>query len=62
VSGQFTWNYYKPGAVNGQVSVAGPAGENGQLTVTFDSREPDAQATITGSIGGREIAATMYAP
>jgi len=28
--------------------VAGPSGENGELTITFDSREPDAQATITG--------------
>jgi hypothetical protein len=62
VSGQFTWNYYKPGAVSGQLLVTGPSGENGQLTVTFNSREPDAHAAITGSIGGRNIVATMYAP
>jgi pimeloyl-ACP methyl ester carboxylesterase len=62
VSGRFTWNYYKPGAVKGQLSVVGPSGENGQLTIAFNSREPDAQATITGQIGGRKIAAIMYAP
>ncbi len=62
VSGQFTWDYYKPGAVNGKVSVTGPSGEDGQLTVTFASREPGARAKITGSIGGRKIVATMYAP
>jgi len=62
VSGRFTWNHYKPGAVNGQLSVTGPSGENGKVTVTFNSREPDAQATITGSIGGRAVVATMYAP
>ncbi len=62
VSGQFTWNYYKPGAVNGQLCVTGSSGEDGQLTISFDSREPDAQATISGQINGRKIAATMYAP
>jgi len=62
VSGQFTWNYYKPGAVNGQISVTGPGGENGELTIQFDSREPDAQANISGQLGGRKILATMYAP
>jgi hypothetical protein len=62
VSGRFTWHYYKPGAVNGEIAVTGPSGENGELAIAFDSREPNAQATITGRIGGREIAATMYAP
>lgn len=62
VSGRFTWNYYKPGAVNGQLTVTGPGGASGALTITFNSREPDAQAMITGQLGGRTIAATMYAP
>ncbi len=62
VSGRFTWSYYKPGGVNGTISVIGPNGENGELTIAFNSREPDAQATITGTIGGRKIAAQMYAP
>ena len=62
VSGQFTWIYYKPGRVNGTLSVRGPAGETGELAITFNSREPEARATITGTIAGRKIAATMYAP
>jgi len=33
-----------------QLSVTGPSGENGKVTVTFNSREPDAQATITGRL------------
>jgi pimeloyl-ACP methyl ester carboxylesterase len=62
VSGQFTWSYYKPGAVRGKIVVTGPEGESGELTVHFDSREPDAQASLAGQIGGRKILATMYAP
>ncbi len=61
-SGQFVWNYYKPGLVSGTITVIGPNGESGELTITFKSRERNAQATITGTIGGRKIAATMYAP
>lgn len=61
-SGQFTWDYYKPGAVNGHLTVTGPSGESGDLTITFNSRDRDAQATLTGTIGGRKIVATMYAP
>lgn len=62
VSGRFTWQYYKPGAVTGNLVVTGPNAESGELQITFDSREPLAQATVTGRIGGRTIAASMYAP
>jgi hypothetical protein len=32
------------------------------LTITWQSRVPLAQVVIRGRIGGRKIAATMYAP
>ena len=62
VSGGMTWDYYKPGAVNAKILISGSGTESGELTITFNSREPKARATITGNIGGRKIVATMYAP
>ncbi|MBA3913346.1 MAG: alpha/beta fold hydrolase [Acidobacteriales bacterium] len=62
VSGRFTWDYYKPGTVTGQLAVSGPNGESGNVTISFDSREADAQATISGTIRGKQIVASMYAP
>ena len=62
VSGQMTWDYNYPGSVNAHIKLAGTAVNAGELDITWDSRVPLAQAVITGKIGGREIAATMYAP
>ena len=62
VSGQMKWGYNFPGGVSAHISVAGKGKDGGELTIKWNSREPLAQATITGKIGGRKIAATMYAP
>ena len=62
VSGQMTWDYNYPGSVNAHIKLAGTAVNAGELDITWDSRVPLAQAVITGNIGGRRIAATMYAP
>jgi hypothetical protein len=48
--------------VTAHLKIRGSATEPGELTITWNSRLPLAQAAITGEIGGRKIAATMYAP
>jgi pimeloyl-ACP methyl ester carboxylesterase len=62
VSGPMEWLYAKPGTVTAHLSVTGPAGEMGTLDISWHDREPHAAATISGTLGGRVIAATMYAP
>ncbi|MFI5114553.1 MAG: alpha/beta hydrolase [Terriglobales bacterium] len=62
VSGRMTWDYNYPGAVNAHMKLSGSGTEPGELTITWNSRVPLAQAVINGKIGGRKIAATMYAP
>lgn len=62
VSGKMKWDYNYPGGVIAHLTISGAATEPGELTVTWNSRVPLAQAVITGKIGGHKIAATMYAP
>jgi len=62
VSGRMKWDYNYPGTVIAHLTLSGTATEAGELTITWDSRVPLAQATISGKIGVRKIAATMYAP
>ena len=62
ISGQMKWGYNFPGGVSAHITVGGKGTDGGELTIKWNSREPLAQATITGKIGGRKIAATMYAP
>lgn len=63
VSGTMTWSYWQDrGFIKAHLQVSGPPGESGSLIVSWHSTQPHAQATITGQIGGRTIAATMYAP
>lgn len=62
VSGKMKWGYSYPGGVTAHVTVGGAATERGELAITWNSRVPLAQATITGRIGARKISATMYAP
>ena len=62
VSGKMKWDYNAPGGVVAHITLSGTATESGELTITWDSRVPLAQAAIAGRIGGRKIVATMYAP
>src|SRR6202158_415095 len=62
VSGKMKWDYVYAGGVTAHFSLTGPTTEPGELTVTWNSRVPLAPAAITGKIGGRKIAATIYAP
>jgi pimeloyl-ACP methyl ester carboxylesterase len=62
VTGTMSWGYSKPGTVTAQLSISGSGTEAGTLRVTWNDRQRHAIATITGAIGGRTIAATMYAP
>lgn len=62
VSGTMKWGYNYPGGVTAHITVGGAGTEAGKLTINWNSRLPLAQAAISGKIGGRKIAATMYAP
>jgi pimeloyl-ACP methyl ester carboxylesterase len=63
ITGVMTWTYYnREGLITANIQVSGPPGESGGLNISWHDAEPHAQATITGVIGGRKIAATMYAP
>ncbi len=62
VSGTMKWDYNYPSGVSAHITLNGAGTDPGELVVTWDSRVPLAQATITGTIGGRKISATMYAP
>jgi pimeloyl-ACP methyl ester carboxylesterase len=62
VSGKMKWDYNYPGGVLAHLTISGTATEAGELTIAWNSRVPLAQAAIKGKIGGRKIAATMYAP
>ena len=61
VSGTIAWELVKPGAVHASVTFMTPAGA-GSLQIDWHDREPQAQATMQGSIGGRKIVASMGAP
>ena len=61
VTGTMQWNYVN-GLVAAQLSVAGPNAESGLLYISWPGTQAHAQATISGVIAGRKIAAAMYAP
>jgi len=63
VTGVMTWSYSADrGFIKANLQVSGPPDESGDLVVSWYNTQPDAQAIITGTIGGHTIAATMYAP
>jgi pimeloyl-ACP methyl ester carboxylesterase len=62
VSGNVAWHYNYPGGVTATATLSGNAGQLGRLTMTWQSRAPNAQANIIGTLLGRRIVATMYAP
>ena len=54
--------YTYPGKVTAHISLGGNGTEPGTLSISWQSRVPQAEAVIEGIIGKRKIAATMYAP
>jgi pimeloyl-ACP methyl ester carboxylesterase len=60
VTGIVRWAY-EGGASSADVHVRGPDGTTGRLRIAWLKR-PQATATIEGSIGGRQLRATMPAP
>lgn len=62
VSGALTWEYFYPGQVKATITLGGSGTDAGQLSLTFNNREPLAQAAISGQIGGRKVVASLYAP
>jgi pimeloyl-ACP methyl ester carboxylesterase len=61
VSGTIQWDVETPSPVVAQLTFE-TAGGAGALTVSWYDLQPQAQATISGTIGGRIIAASMQAP
>src|SRR5215470_17246616 len=62
VSGSADWDYNFPGTVEADVKVTGPQNWKGSLTIHWRTRVAGAEAEIAGQIGGKKVAATMYAP
>jgi len=62
VSGNADWDYDFPGMVKAHLKIKTSSGEKGDLTLLWNSRTADAEAQITGKLGGREIHASIYAP
>jgi hypothetical protein len=54
VSGSLVWDR-TTGAIRAQVSVAGPPGESGDLTVIWSDWDLHAIATVRGQIGDRPV-------
>lgn len=50
------------GTANASLTIAGAGTEKGTLTLSWSTRAPQAQARITGTIGGRAIDLTRPAP
>jgi pimeloyl-ACP methyl ester carboxylesterase len=61
VTGVVDWNT-DSGEVSARLLVQGEGTEPGILTLVWSDREPEADATITGFIGGRSVHAIMPAP
>jgi pimeloyl-ACP methyl ester carboxylesterase len=60
VSGTVRWAY-RGGAVRGTLGLSGPDGTAGTLAIAYP-KAPGGTATLTGTVGGRELRATMPAP
>ena len=60
VSGTVRWAYLG-GTVRGAVDALGPDGTRASLSIAWP-KEPGAAATLTGTVGGRVLRATMTAP
>jgi len=61
VSGRLVWNQHD-GAVRATLEYIDPEGNAAQLSATWNDRDNQAVATLTGTVAGRAIQATMPAP
>jgi pimeloyl-ACP methyl ester carboxylesterase len=61
VSGRLIWDQ-RNGVVRATLEYTDPAGNDGHVTVTWNDRDYQAVATLTGTVAGRVIQATMPAP
>jgi hypothetical protein len=61
VSGTATWNTAS-GSITSHVSIVTDGGLRGRIDARWADRQPHAYATVTGTVGGRSVVATMPAP
>jgi pimeloyl-ACP methyl ester carboxylesterase len=61
VSGTAGWSV-EDGTITARVDVRAPDGTTGRLRSSWSTREQRAGATLTGTVGGRRLVATMPAP
>jgi hypothetical protein len=62
VSGTATWRESTDGSVRAEVTVRGPRKLAASLLLRWSLRRQLARATLTGTVGGRSLRATMLAP
>jgi pimeloyl-ACP methyl ester carboxylesterase len=62
VSGTVTWDFSGTGAVQANLQVTGPGSSSGTLSMSYQMWVAQSTATLSGTLGGHAIAATMYAP
>ena len=61
VSGTIAWDLVS-GVVQAALEVSGPGSSSGTMSMSYSGWTPQATATLGGTLGGRAIGATMYAP
>lgn len=61
VDGTIDWNT-TTGAVAAQLAIDGDSIPRANLTITWNDKQPGAAVRVTGTIGGRKVAAHMAAP
>jgi hypothetical protein len=61
VSGPMSWSR-QTYMVHARLTVDGPRGERGTLTIRFPTNEAHGVATISGTLGGRHVDVTVPAP
>ncbi|PWU02264.1 MAG: hypothetical protein C5B51_21085 [Terriglobia bacterium] len=62
VSGNVDCSMSGTGSVTMNLEVSGPGSSSGTVTVSYQNWTPLSTATLSGTFGGRSIAASMYAP
>jgi hypothetical protein len=60
ITGAMRW--HPSGLIDAKVAVTSVAGESGYLAISWPGNTLHAPASVSGVIGGRKVAATIYAP